>query len=235
MLMLARHLDAAAPTSLLLPPRCRRPDSASVCKALWWSQPRHLARAGSRQFARRWSDDNASACIGLHRAASGCIRGDRLNVSARFPEMGRCIGIFMLRYRVTRAMPGARGAGTRRGRAHGTSCCALPYRGIAPRDRPHRPRSWGPADPRPTRHRPTPGGSQALLGGKVRDLPAAAPACHRSPDAAGRAIPPRISAGDGEVAVVLAAWCGEHGAGARRDSRDRSHEVCITIGLHDLR
>lgn len=127
------------------------------------------------------------------------------------------------------------GAGTRRGRARGTPCSALPSRGIAPRDRPDRPRSWGPADPRPTGRRPTTAGSQALLGGKVRHLPARAPACDRSPDAAGRAIPPRISVDDGEVAVVLAAWCGEHGAGERRDSRDRSHGLCITIGLHDLR
>ena len=219
-------------------------DSASVSEALSWSQPRHPSS--------RWLAPVRAVmvgCIGLHRAASACIclhllasariglhPGRQLECVGEVPEMGRCIGIFMLRCRVTRAMPGpAPGAGTRRGRAHGTSCCALPYRGIAPRDRPRRPRSWGPADPRPTRHQPTNGGSQARLNGKVRDLPAAAPVCHRSPDAAGRAIPPRISAGDGEVAVVLAAWCGEHGTGERRNSRDRSHEVCITIGLHDLR
>ncbi len=225
MLMLARHLDARAPT---VPASAKHSGGHSRATML------AMVRAGSRQFAQR-----CSSCIDSHRLASACIGvhpGRRLECVGELPEMGRCIGIFMLRCRVTRAMSGpGPGAGTRRGRAHGTSCCALPYRGIAPRDRPHRPRSWGPADPRPTRHRPTTGGSQALLGGKVRDLPAPAPACHRSPDAAGRAIPPRISAGNGEVPVVLAAWCGEHGAGERRDSRDRSHEVGITIGLHDLR
>lgn len=65
--------------------------------------------------------------------------------------------------------------------------------------------------------------------------PASLPGCEPAAGAARWAIPPRISTGGGDVAIVLAARCGEHGAGRRRENRDRSHGVCDTIRLHDLR
>lgn len=108
-------------------------------------------------------------------------------------------------------------------------------RGIAPHGRWRRPRSWGPANPRRAFSWPGPGASHAVLGGKSRVWASFAPGGDRTPDPAGRAISPRISTGDGDVAIVLAARCGEHGAGRRRENRDRSHGVCDTICLHDLR
>lgn len=121
------------------------------------------------------------------------------------------------------------------GRAHGTPCCALLRRGIAPRGRSHRARSWGPVNPRPRTVRTTLPGPQTALNGESRALPGFAPGCVRATAPVRWAIPLRNSPGDGHVAVVLAACCGEHGDGGRRDSRDRSHGLCDSICLHDLR
>ncbi len=80
------------------------------------------------------------------------------------------------------------------------------------------------------------GGPAAALAGVGATRPRRRGA-RRRPRLAGMRAIPHCAWGAGlEVAVVLACRCGEHRAcGTRRQSRDRSHGGCSTIGRYDLR
>ena len=145
-------------------------------------------------------------------------RGDRPRLVRVSSTARRCESLYLRAMSSVLAWPSASATDTLRresgpvdrsrtrraaGRAHGTPCCALLRRGIAPRGRSHRPRSWGPPNPRPRTGRTTLPGPQTALNGESRVLPGFAPGCVRATAPVRWAIPLRNSPGDGHVAVVL--------------------------------